>query len=136
VGAVPRLNELHAHFPTGGQSADLAYRVSRQAVTEIDRIGSDRGGWRSMLGPLASGTDFATALQGVIGLRPDDFEAAVESRLQIRYGWIAAVASATSLFSLMTVLFLVGVVRAKLRVRRRLREMEAEEALIEFVPDP
>lgn len=135
VGAVPPLNQLHAHFPSGGRSADLAYRVSRQAVTEIDRIGYDRGGWSSMLDALASGTDFATVLQSVTGMRPHDFEAAVESRLEIRYGWIGAIASATSLFGVMTLLFLIGVIRARMRTRRRLREMEAEEALSEMLAD-
>ena len=62
VGAVPKLNELHAHFPSGGRRAEMAYRVSRQAVGDIDRLGSDQGGWRTMLDPLAAGTDFATAL--------------------------------------------------------------------------
>lgn len=133
--ALPHLNELHAHFPSGGRSAEMAYRVSRQAVGEIDRIGKDHGGWRTMLGPLAAGTDFAAALHGVTGLRPNEFEAVVESRLQIRYGWLAVVASATSLFSLMTFLFIIGGVRARLRTRRRLREMEEEEAQFEFELD-
>jgi hypothetical protein len=136
VGALPKLHELHVHFPAGGRPAAMAYRVSRQAVSEIDRIGSDRGGWRTMLDPLAAGTDFATALHGVTGMRPDDFASAVESRLQMRYGWLAGVASATSLFTLMTFLFLIGAARARLRTRRRLREMEAEEALQGFSPEP
>ena len=136
VGALPKLNELHVHFPSGGRPAAMAYRVSRQAVSEIDRIGSDRGGWRTMLDPLAAGTDFATALHDVTGMQPNDFASAVESRLQIRYGWIAAIASATSLFGVMTVLFVIGAARARLRTRRRLREMEAEEALIYPGPHP
>jgi hypothetical protein len=112
----------------------MAYRISRQAVGEIDRVGRDQGGWRAMLGPIASGTDFATSLHAVTGLRPNDFEAAVENRLQIRYGWIAVVASATSLFGVMTILFLIGVARARVRTRRRLREMEIEEALLDIGP--
>lgn len=136
VSALPPLSLLHTRFPTGGRAAELSYRVSRQAVTEIDRIGREAGGWRAMLEPLSRGTSFATALQGVTGLRPNEFEAAVENRLQIRYGWIAAVASATSLFTLMTFLFVIGAARARLRTRRRLREMEAEEALLDLGPDP
>jgi hypothetical protein len=134
VGAIPRLHELHTHFPSGGRRAEMAYRVSRQAVGEIDRIGSDRGGWRAMLGPLAAGTNFANALHAVTGLRPIEFEGSVENRLRIRYGWVAAVASATSLFGIMTVLFLIGVARARVRTRRRLREMELEEALLDVGP--
>lgn len=134
VSALPPLSLLHARFPTGGRAAELSYRVSRQAVGEIDRIGRDNGGWRAMLDPLASGASFGSALEQVTGLRPNEFEAAVESRLQIRYGWVAAIASATSLFGLMTILFVVGAFRARLRNRRRLREMEAEEALIDFDP--
>jgi len=136
VGAVPKLHELHAQFPAGGQRAEMAYRVSRQAVGEIDRVGGESGGWRAMLEPLSTGGSFGSALQQVTGLQPNDFAAAVENRLQIRYGWIAAIASATSLFGVMTVLFVVGAARARLRTRRRLREMEAEEALIYPGPHP
>ena len=136
VRALPPLSLLHTQFPAGGRAADMAYRVSRQAVVEIERLGKERGGWRAMLGPLASGSSFANVLYETSGLRPDDFEAAVENRLQIRYGWLAAVASVTSLFAMMTVLFIVGAVRTRLRNRRRLREMAAEEALIDYNPDP
>ena len=53
----------------------------------------------------------------------------------MRYGWIAVVASATSLFGLMTLLFIAGAVRVRMRTRRRLREMEVEEALLGLEPD-
>jgi hypothetical protein len=135
VGALPPLSRLQASFPVGGRPAQLAYRVSRQAALEIDRRGEDRGGWRAMLGPLAEGAPFAAALHAVTGLRPKAFEAAVENRLQIRYGWIAIVASATSLFSIMTLLFIVGAARSRLRMMRRLREMEEEESQFGLEPD-
>jgi hypothetical protein len=132
AGALPPLSRLQASFPVGGRSAQLAYRVSRQAVLEIDRRGAERGGWRAMLGPLAAGESFDSALAAVSGLRMTAFEAAVENRLRIRYGWLVAVASASSLFTFMTLLFVVGAVRARLRTRQRLREMEDEEALLGF----
>jgi uncharacterized protein YjiS (DUF1127 family) len=87
-----------------------------------------------MLDGLAAGQSFGSVLERVTGLQPNEFEAAVENRLQIRYGWVAALASATSLFGLMTILFVVGAFRARLRTRRRLREMEAEEALFDVGP--
>jgi len=135
VGALPKLALLHARFPSGGRAADLAYRMSRQAVIEIGRQAPERGGWPAMLEPLAAGEPFAVVLYETTGMRPADFEATVENRLQIRYGWFAAVASATSLFTLMTLLFVVGAIRARLRTRRRLREMEAEEALLDLHED-
>lgn len=128
VGGLPPLSLLHTRFPGGGRAAQLSYRVSRQAVVEIDRLGAERGGWRAMLDPLASGRRFATVLHELTGLRPNEFELEVENRLQIRYGWVAAVASATSLFTVMTLLFLLGAARSRIRTRRRLREMEEEEA--------
>lgn len=135
VGAIPPLSLLHARFPVGGQAAELSYRVSRQAVIEIERHGHDRGGWRAMLDPLAAGATFGTVLYQITELHPAEFEVAVENRLQIRYGWLAAVASATSIFSVMTLLFIVGAARSRLRSRRRLREMEEEEAHLGFDPD-
>ena len=89
-----------------------------------------------MLEPLSEGTPFAAVLYGVTGLRPNEFEAAVENRLQFRYGWVAAVASATSLFTMMTLLFIVGAARSRLRMRRRLREMEQEESQFGLELDP
>jgi hypothetical protein len=136
VGALPPLSRLQAGFPVGGRSARLAYRVSRQAVLEIDRRGADRGGWRGMLGPLAAGEPFDSVLAAISGLRLTAFEAVVENRLRIRYGWFAAVASASSLFTFMTLLFMVGAVRARLRTRQRLREMGEEEALHGFESEP
>jgi hypothetical protein len=126
-GGLPRLSLLQAQFPAGGRSAELAYRVSRQAVLDIERQGSGRGGWRAVVEAMAQGQGFSQALVSVVGAGPAEFEAAVDNRLRIRYGWIAGVASASSLFTLMTLLFIVGGIRTRIRARQRLREMEEDE---------
>jgi len=72
----------------------------------------------------------------VAGLRPNEFKTEVEDRLQFRYDWVAAVASATSLFTMMTLLFIVGAARSRLRMKRRLREMEQEKSQFGLELDP
>ncbi len=124
---LPELNELHDRFPRGGQSAALAYRIAVRAVLELERRFPEQGGWRAVLGAVSRTGRFDLAFAQTYGLRAPVFEREVALRLRYRYGWIAALAGAGSLFSAMTLLFLVGYGRKRLQIRRRLREMEVEE---------
>ena len=132
AGALPRLSELVGHFPTGGRRAELAYRISLQAIGELDRRLSDRGGWPALVEATAARGDFDAAFRELVGTPIGVFENELMTKLRGKYGWIAAVAGASTLFTAMTFLFLAGVVRAKLKKRRRLREMEEEEARMAF----
>lgn len=127
TGKLPRLHRLTVHFPRGGGSAQLAYRISLQAVLELDRRFPEKGGWRAVLAPAAESGRFDRAFTEVYGLRLPEFGEEVYDRLHSRYGWIAALAGAGTLFTAMTFLFLAGYVRKRAQARRRLREMEEEE---------
>ena len=70
---------------------------------------------------------FREAFESLLGIRIAEFETELSSSLRGRYGWIAAIAGASTLFFGMSLLFLIGLVRTKLRNRRRLREMDREE---------
>lgn len=132
VGALPPLSRLVARFPSGGSQAELAYRVSLQALVEIDRRLADRGGWTVLVERTAQHGDFVAAFESTVGVTLPVFETELMSKLRGRYGWIAAIAGASSTFTLMTLVFLLGVVRAKRKKWRRLREMEEEEARMAF----
>ena len=80
-----------------------------------------------MVDETAATGRFDRAFQQVYGLRQTDFEEQLDAKLHYRYGWVAAVAGAGSLFTAMTLLFLAGYLRKRRQMRRRLREMEAEE---------
>lgn len=132
VGALPRLSELVRSFPAGGKRAELAYRVSLRAVNDLDGRLADRGGWPVLVAEVAERGDFLAAFQSTVGMNLPAYETEFMSSLRVRYGWIAALAGATSTFTVMTLLFLMGVWRAKRKKWRRMREMEEEEAAMAF----
>ncbi len=127
AGALPRLSELVTRFPAGGARAELAYRISLQALGEIDERLADRGGWVTLVEETVRRQSFREAFESLLGIRIAEFETELSSSLRGRYGWIAAIAGASTLFFGMSLLFLVGLVRTKFRNRRRLREMDREE---------
>ncbi len=131
IGRILPLSQLTRQFPRGGRPAELAYRISLQAVAEIDRRLRDRGGLRVLIDRLATGERFDQAFEELVGLRVAVFEQEILARLRGRYGWFAAIAGAGTLFTAMSLLFLLGAARAYARKRRRLAEMGREEALAE-----
>jgi hypothetical protein len=131
VGRLPRLSQLVARFPAGGRPAELAYRVSLLAVQDIDRRLADRGGFAALVARAAETGRFDTAFTEMTGLRLAEFELQLAGRLRGRYGWIAAIAGAGTLFTAMTFLFLLGTARAHWRKRKRLAAMAKEEAGID-----
>lgn len=132
VGALPRLSELVRRFPAGGNQAELAYRVSLRAVNDLDGRLADVGGWPALVAETAAREDFVAAFESMLGMNLAAYEIEFMASLRVRYGWIAAIAGVSSTFTLMTFVFLAGVVRAKRKKRRRLREMEEEEARMAF----
>jgi hypothetical protein len=131
-GRLPRLTALARACPRGGRPADLAYRIALRAVLDLDRRLEAQGGWVALVHETARRGRFDEAFQALVGMRLTEYEEELYGRLRGRYGWIAAIAGASTLFSAMTVLFLLGTARAYWHKRRRLREMEHEE---DDVPD-
>lgn len=127
VGALPTLSELAGRFPAGGHPAEMAYRLSLQAVQDLDERLRDRGGWVALVEATARTGRFDLAFEEVVGLRLPAFERELSDRLRGRYGWLAAIAGASTLFTLMSLLFVAGAMRAYWRKHRRLAEMEREE---------
>jgi hypothetical protein len=136
TGSLLPLSRLASSFPQGGRAAELAYRVSLQAVLDLDGRLADQGGWRALVTRAAEIERFDVAFEEMVGMRLAQYDEELVGKLRGRYGWIAAVASATTLFSAMTVVFLMGTARSWLRKRRRLREMEEEEASLGFPRPP
>lgn len=127
VGALPMLSELAGRFPGGGRPAEMAYRLSLQAVQDLDKRLRDRGGWVLLVEASARTGRFDLAFEEVVGMRLPEFERELSDRLRGRYGWFAAIAGASTLFTLMSLLFVAGAMRAYWRKHRRLAEMEREE---------
>jgi hypothetical protein len=125
-GRLPSLQKLGTAFPQGGEAARQAYAVSLQAVQRLDE--EVAGGWRAMVDEAARQGRFDTAWLSLTGRSLQAFAEDFDADLQGSYGWIGALGRITTVFGVMTLLFLAAVVRALYRKHRRLAEMEAEEA--------
>jgi hypothetical protein len=127
VGTLPRLDRIGQDFPAGGRPAQLAYLVSLRALLEIDERLSDAGGWGALVEAASSSGRFDLAFRELLGMSPADFAVELGNELDVKFGWLAAIANVATLFTAMTLLFLAGVGRAYWRKNRRLAEMEREE---------
>lgn len=127
AGTLPRLDHIGQDFPAGGQPAQLAYLVSLRALLEIDERLAHRGGWVALVDATARTGRFDLAFRDLLGMSSALFARELGSELNVKFGWLAAVANVATLFTAMTLLFLLGVSRAYWRKSRRLAEMEREE---------
>lgn len=128
VGKLPELSRIGGSFPSGGRAAHLAYLVSLQAAVDLDARLREQGGVVALVDATAATGRFDRAMEDLLGMTPKEYSREFDSRARVRYGWIAAVANIGTLFTAMTLLFLLGAARAYWRKSRRMAEMEAEES--------
>jgi len=127
AGSLPALERIGKAFPEGGAAAARAYALSLAAVLELqDRLRA-QGGWKALIDGTVRCGRFDQAFLELTGQTVHRFALDFDARIQGRYGWIAALSQVASIFTLMTLLFLVGAARSYWRKRRRLAQMEEEE---------
>lgn len=134
IGRGPvRLADLEDVFPQNPTLARQAYLESEAAVRALVK----RGPLRPFLDRLAAGEEFETAFQAVYGESPRSFADRVEAEVARRWRWLSLVGGSISIFGVASALLIAGVVRQKIRNRRRMRAWEAEEAAsrAESAPD-
>jgi len=129
TGEMPYLDYLGADFPRGGGAAQLAYRVSLQAVLDLGHRLAAQGGWLALVDAAARSGDFDQSFRDLVGMSIADYAIGFQEQLRGRYGWLAVLANAGTIFAAMTLLFLLGVWRSFGRRRERLAEMEQEDRL-------
>ena len=127
AGELPSLERISHAFPEGGGAARRAYALSLAAVLALQDRLRDQGGWRVLVDATAQQGRFDLAFRDLTGQTVHRFALDFDERMQNRYGWIAALSGAASIFTVMTVLFLVGYARTLYRKRKRLAEMALEE---------
>lgn len=91
-GRIPTLRELDAMLRGSASTADLAYALAASAVAEIGRR-PPRGGMERLLGRLAAGEDFGSALEAATGLSQERFDDAWRQSLRRQYSvitWLVA----------------------------------------------
>jgi hypothetical protein len=121
------LEELTDVFPAQPERARLAYLESWAAVRHLLR----RGPIEPLLARVAAGEEFDTAFEGVYGQTPEAFADALADEVERHWRFLPLLTSGTSLFGLMTVLFLLAAWRMRVKRRRRLAAWAEAEAAAE-----
>lgn len=131
-GRLPSLQRISARFPVGSGGAGQAYALSLAAVSRLQRQLENKGGWRALIDGTERSGRFDLAMQELTGLTVQSWTEEFDQEVGGRYRWLGVLGQLGSVFGLMTLLFLLGVGRAQWRKRRRLAEMEAEEAAVDL----
>ena len=127
-GRVPSLDNLQGHFPSAPLNADRAYRTSLLAVGRlVDRGGADVP--RRLLEETRRQGNFVAAFPVVTGQSLEEFTDEFAAAMKLRLGWVVMITRWPTLFVLMGLVFLVGGGAKLVRARRRLAQMEDEEAV-------
>jgi len=121
-------------FPAHATEALVAYAVSADFVGHLLR---EKGweGMRRLLAGVGAGRPFEQTLLATYGASLARLERDWRDRLDRQFDFVTIIASSTLVWGLATVLFLAAFVTVRNRQRRRLAEMEREEAPLEQVID-
>lgn len=126
-GHVPSLDRLQGRFPASPLTADRAYRTSLLAVNRLrDKYGPNVPG--QIIEATHETKNFSLAFSQVTGQSLDRFISDFAGSMKLRLGWLVMLTRWPTLFVLMSLIFLWGAGRKFIQTRRRLAEMEEEEA--------
>lgn len=129
------LSELDEDWPHSPTDVNLAYAQSASMVGHL--IAVERGEpFRRLIAGLAEGRAFPEALTQAYGKPLVVLEEEWRRSLKLRYGWLAVLMDTELLWASAALVLLVAAWRKKRSRRRRLEEMEAEEALDEAFTSP
>lgn len=118
------LSELVGDFPPQPARAQQAYLESEAAVRRLLRLGP----LVPFLDHLAAGAEFDSAFVAAYGVTSGHFADDVYREVSRRWRWLSVLGGSVSLFTLMTLLFIVGALVRMWRARRLRRQWEAAEA--------
>ena len=126
-GTLPPLTSLERSYPSGSESAAKAYAISFQAV----RFLMDTAGVREpgeLVRAVADAGDFDSAVAGLTGLTPADFERSFAEFMSSRFTWGTLLGDGRTLFLLAALLFVVAFGVRLRRSRAKIREWEEQES--------
>jgi len=108
--------ELDRGFPGNAGEAQVAYLESESFVSYLmDQLGKE--GFARFLDQVGSGRDFYQALEQNSGLSFSQLESIWAHKIRYRYGLIALLGGSTTLWFLITLLFLFAYIMKKLKTR-------------------
>ncbi|UCD83765.1 MAG: hypothetical protein JSU92_10780 [Deltaproteobacteria bacterium] len=122
------LNQLERAFPRGEREAALAYAQSFSFVSYLlNKYG--REVFQHFTQNLAQGIEVERALEEATGASLKSLEADWIRYLKLRHTWFPILTSSFSLWFLITLIFLAGYIRKRIRAKAKLAEWEEEEGL-------
>ncbi|UCE33451.1 MAG: hypothetical protein JSV40_09515 [Deltaproteobacteria bacterium] len=119
------LSEITSSFPRGSARAELAYAQSFYLVSFlVNKFG--REDFHRFIREYTRGGDLKEILLKVYGIGWDNFEEEWKGYLRLRFSWIPILTSTTTLWFLITLVFILGYARKK-RAQRMLYEKWEQE---------
>ncbi|MGD2114262.1 MAG: peptidase MA family metallohydrolase [Acidobacteriota bacterium] len=133
VGPLPSLAQMDRAFVTSEAAARTAYAASFDFVNwSVDRYGEDLV--RRTLDGLSEGRSFRAAWRTATGVPLSESEDAWRDTALTWYRWIPALTGAGTLWTAITLLFLVASWRRRVKTQRTLERMEEEDARLAPAP--
>lgn len=126
TGDLMPLAELEHSFPVQEQRARVAYAEGSSFLGYLDRIGGE-GSARRLLDGIAAGPNFDEAFSRVYGRKLATAEDEWRRTLTRVSRWLAAIGGGTSIWTFMSLLFILAYWVKRRSARRLLEEMDAEE---------
>jgi hypothetical protein len=119
------LSQITDRFPHEVTKAELAYVQSFYLVSFlVSKYGKDR--FHRFIMEYGSGTGLGKVLEKVYSLRWDEFEERWKDYLRLRFSWIPLITSTTTLWFLVTIVFIIGYVRKRKAKRQIFEQWERE----------
>ena len=127
------LSEITHSFPKEADRARLAYSESFYLISYlINRCG--RESFHQFIKEYSGGKRLKEVLMEVYGIRLAELEEKWRNYLKLRFSWIPIITSATTLWFLVTIAFILGYLRKKKENRLKLEEWEREEKVDNINP--
>lgn len=122
---IPLLEITH-YFPHESGRAELAYSESFYLISFlISRYG--RENFHQFIKEYSGGKGLKKVMLEVYGIRWEELEKKWRNYLKLRFSWIPIVTSATTLWFLVTIVFILGYLRKRKAYRLKLEEWERED---------
>ncbi|MCX7958024.1 MAG: peptidase MA family metallohydrolase [Deltaproteobacteria bacterium] len=123
------IDTLEEDFPDNPVDVQNAYLTSSEFFSfMLSRIGEE--GLYKVFENVGQGMDFRYAIYKVSGKTVSEMENEFRKSTRFRYGWVPVITSSTTLWVLLTFLFIYVFIIKKRRSEKRLELMRLEENLI------
>jgi len=120
------LSEITSSFPRGSARAELAYSQSFYLISFlVSKFGKED--FHRFIREYTREGDLKETLLNVYGIGWDDFEEEWKGYLRLRFSWIPILTSTTTLWFLITLVFILGYARKKRAQRMLYEQWEQEE---------